>query len=62
MDDLENVWTELVEGDESTEVDVDQKPTEGRDKLPSALDGTELLNRLEVDSTEPTKNPDFLER
>ncbi|MFC6863152.1 hypothetical protein ACFQGE_06715 [Halomicroarcula sp. GCM10025817] len=59
--DKETVWNELVEG-ETTYVDPDDVPTGGRDGLPTALEPTELLDRQDVDSTEATSRPDFLDR
>jgi len=55
------VWADLVEG-ETILVDPDDRPTGGRDGLPSALDPTELLDRQDVDSTEALDLPDFLDR
>jgi hypothetical protein len=59
--DKEAVWNELVEG-ETTYIDPDDVPTGGRDGLPKALEPTELLDRQDVDSTEATSRPDFLDR
>ncbi|MFC7026986.1 hypothetical protein ACFQJ5_04365 [Halomicroarcula sp. GCM10025324] len=59
--DKEAVWAELVEG-EKTYVHVDDAPTGGRDGLPKALEPTELLDRQDVDSTEATSRPGFLDR
>ncbi|WP_372479797.1 hypothetical protein ACAH01_15540 [Halomicrobium sp. HM KBTZ05] len=55
------VWADLVKG-ETILVDPDERPTGGRDGLPSALDPTELLDRQDVDSTEALDLPDFLDR
>ncbi|WP_262178865.1 hypothetical protein [Haloarcula laminariae] len=60
-DDADAVWAELVQG-EVTTVDPDDVPTSGRDSLPGALDSGDLLDRQDVDSTEPVDRPDFLER
>jgi hypothetical protein len=59
--DKEAVWAELVEG-EKTYVHADDAPTGGRDGLPKALEPTELLDRQDVDSTEATSRPGFLDR
>lgn len=59
--DKEAVWADLVEG-ETTFVDPDDVPTGGRDGLPEALEPTQLLDRQDVDSTDVTSRPDFLDR
>ncbi|MFB6075301.1 MAG: hypothetical protein ABEJ89_09830 [Haloarculaceae archaeon] len=55
------VWCDLVEG-EATVVDPDRRPTGGRDGLPEALDPSEVLDRMEPDSTEALDRPEFLDR
>ena len=60
-DDADAVWAELVRG-EVTTVDPEDVPERGRDSLPDALDSGELLDRQDVDSTEPVDRPDFLDR
>ncbi|MFB6309390.1 MAG: hypothetical protein ABEH35_08680 [Haloarculaceae archaeon] len=60
-DDGDAVWADLVEG-EKTFIDPEDIPTGGRDGLPEVLDSSELLDRVEVDSTEAVDRPDFLEK
>ena len=59
--DREALWSDLVEG-EKTYLDDAEIPTGGRDGLPAALEPSEVLDRQDVDSTEATSRPDFLER
>jgi hypothetical protein len=61
VDDADPVWADLVEG-EKTYVAEDDIPTGGRDGLPDALEPSEVLDRLEVDSTEAVDKPEFLDR
>ena len=57
----EAVWAELVEG-ETTEIDPNDARERGRDGLPEALDGRDVLDRQDVDSTETVERPEFLDR
>jgi len=54
-------WDHLVEG-ETVVFDPRDDRTGGRDGLPEALDSSEVLDKLDVDSREATDRPDFLER
>jgi hypothetical protein len=55
----ETVWTDLVESDTTENKLGDER---GRDGLPEALDGKNVLDRQDVDSTETVERPDFLDR
>jgi hypothetical protein len=55
------VWNELVE-EEPVTVDADDVPTGGRTGIPEAVDRIDVLERPDLDSTEPVDRPSFLER
>ncbi len=54
-------WAALVEG-ETVTVDEEVVPTGGQFGLPEAVDRIEAIERPEMDRTEATDRPDFLER
>ena len=54
-------WEQLVEGDGPV-FDPRDRRTGGRDGLPEALEPTELLDKLEMDSRDATDRPGFLDR
>ena len=60
-DEKRAVWSELVEG-EAVTVDEDEVPTGGRDGLPEAIDKLDALDRPNLDKTEATELPDFLDK
>ncbi|QSG08330.1 hypothetical protein [Halapricum desulfuricans] len=59
--DEDDVWSELVEG-ETVTVDRDEVPTGGQNRLPAALDKTEILDRSDIDSRDRVSKPDFLDK
>jgi len=59
--DADDVWSDLVEGEKVT-VERDEAPTGGQNRLPTALDKTEILDRPDTDSRDRVSKPDFLEK
>jgi hypothetical protein len=55
------VWATLVEG-ETTVVDPDDVPDDGRLGLPHAVDRIEALEKPDLSRTDAVDRPDFLER
>jgi hypothetical protein len=60
-DDDDEPWRALVEG-ETVTVDPDDVPTGGRNALPEALDGVDVLDRPTPGEAEAVDKPDFLEK